>query len=204
MTTLQAEKQDLSLLNQLLKSAGNDAAEAMSRWTNDTITLSLGEIREIKLEEVACKLNLTDEISTMIVHHLDGDLGGQLFLTFDEETGRRLASLLLRREFNPEGEWSKLDISALNETGNILSCAYMRAISEMINENLVPSPPYFIQDYGASVMEQAVLTQAVESNHAMVCPTIFKWENEIINWTTFFVPSNKLVEKLITSLQDED
>ena len=36
-------------------------------------------------------------------------------------------------------EWSELEKSALTETGNILGCAYVNALTRLIGTDLVPS-----------------------------------------------------------------
>ena len=65
---------------------------------------------------------------TMVVLSLEGKIGGEMILTFDNENGRHLAASLLRRPVGDDPQWSDLEKSALTETGNILGCAYMNAI----------------------------------------------------------------------------
>ncbi len=204
MTELVSTAPDLMVMSHLFTAATENASEAMSRWTNGQITLSLEEVREVDLDQVSSELDVSDELLTMVVHHLDGELGGQLILTFDEQNGRHLAASLLKREICTDPEWSDLEKSALNETGNILSCAYMKVLTDMIGENLVPSPPYFIQDYGASILEQAVLAQAMVSDRVLVCRTNFRREGELLKWNVFFVPTDELLKKLTSTLESTD
>ncbi len=70
----------------------------MCRWTNGLITLSLDEVREIPLENVCAELNIGDDLLTMVVLSLEGEVGGEMILTFDEQNGRQLAASLLGRE----------------------------------------------------------------------------------------------------------
>jgi chemotaxis protein CheC len=187
-----ARKPRLELLHQLFASATHDASAAMCRWTDGLITLSLDEIREIPLEDVCTELNLGDDLLTMVVLSLEGAIGGEMILTFDEENGRQLAASLLNRPVHLGGEWSELEKSALTETGNILGCAYLNALTRLINAELVPSAPYFIQDYGASVLEQAVLTQAMTCDRVLVCRTAFRRQGEELSWRVIFVPSDSM------------
>jgi chemotaxis protein CheC len=70
-----------------------------------------------------------------------------------------------------------------------LGCAYLNAITRLIDKELVPSPPYFIQDFGASVLQQALMTQAMTSNQVLVCRTGFHREGEELNWNVLFMPA---------------
>lgn len=183
------ENPALEVLHQLFASATHDASAAMCRWTDGLITLTLDEVREIPLEDVCSELNLGDDLLTMVVLSLEGEIGGEMILTFDEENGRQLAASRLGRQCNDVGEWSELEKSALTETGNILGCAYMNAITRLIDTELVPSAPYFIQDYGASVLQQALMTQAMTCDQALICRTGFHREGEELNWRVLFVPT---------------
>jgi chemotaxis protein CheC len=183
------EQPHLELLHQLFSAATHDASAAMCRWTNGLITLSLDEVRELPLEQVCSSLDFGDDLLTMIVLTLPGDVGGELILTFDEKNGRQLAASLLGRKVCESPEWTELEKSALNETGNILGCAYLNALTRLIGLELVPSPPYFIQDFGASVLEQALMAQAMASDMALICRTGFHRQGEELNWRVFFVPT---------------
>ncbi|MBN1910172.1 MAG: chemotaxis protein [Pirellulales bacterium] len=182
----------LEVLHQLFASATHDASAAMCRWTDGLITLTLDEVREIPLENVCSELNIEDDLLTMVILSLEGDLGGDMILTFDEKNGRQLVASLLGREINGEAEWSELEKSALTETGNILGCAYMNALTRLIDHELVPSPPYFVQDYGASVLQQALMAQAMTTDQVLICRTGFHREGEELNWRVLFVPTQRM------------
>jgi chemotaxis protein CheC len=145
---------------------------------------------------VCDELNLGDELLTMVVLSLEGELGGEMVLTFDEENGRQLAASLLSRQVDPDSEWSELEKSALTETGNILSCAYMNAVTRLIDHELVPSAPYFVHDYGASVLQQALMAQAMTNDNVLICRTGFHREGEELNWHVLFVPTEALRRRM--------
>lgn len=186
------ENVDLQVLHQLFASATHDASAAMCRWTNGLITLTLDEVRELPLEEVCAEFDFGSELLTMVVLSLEGDVGGDMILTFDDENGRSLAAALLGRDVETSEQWTDLEKSALNETGNILGCAYMNALTRLISVELVPTPPYFIQDYGASVLQQALMAQAMTNDKVLICRTRFHREGEELNWNVFFVPTDSM------------
>jgi len=190
----------LEVLHQLFSSATHDASAAMCRWTNGLITLTLDEVREIPLEDVCQEMDIQDELLTMVVLSLEGELGGAMILTFDEENGRELVASLLNRQTDTSTPWSDLEKSALTETGNILGCAYMNALTRLIDHGLVPSPPYFIQDYGASVLQQALMAQAMTANQVLICRTGFHRQGEELNWRVLFVPTQRMREAMEKAL----
>lgn len=194
--TMKQQERNLELLHQFFASATHDASAAMCCWTNGVITLTLDEVLEVPLEEVARTFDIGNELLTMVVLSLEGEVGGDMILTFDEKNGRELAATLLSREPETSDTWSELEQSALQETGNILSCAYMNALTRLISQDLIPSPPYFIQDYGASVLEQALMAQAMTCDKILICRTSFHREGQELNWNVFFVPTLAMREAM--------
>ncbi len=186
----------LQLLQQLFASATHDASAAMCCWTNNLITLTLDEVCELPLAEACLGLNLDDERLTMVVLNLEGEIGGAMVLTFTEEDGRRLAGSLLQAAPGSGPEWNDMEMSALAETGNILGCAYINALTRLIDRQLVPSVPYFIQDYGASVLQQAMLAQASGRDSVLICRTGFHCKNENLSWRVLFIPTIALREAM--------
>jgi chemotaxis protein CheC len=190
----------LAGLQELFASATHDASAAMCRWTDGVISVALDKLKQVPLEEIAEELAIGDEMLTMVVMALGGDLGGSLILMFDEPNGRQLAASLLGRSPTAQPEWSELEKSALMETGNILGCAYVNALTRLIGKDLHPSAPYFIQDFAASVLQQAVVTQAAASDSLLLCEIVFRREGNKLDWRVVFVPSPGLQESLQTSL----
>ena len=191
----------LAAVGELFASATHDASAAMCRWTNGAVAVTLNEVRRIALDEAAAALRVGDEPLTMVVLSLEGELGGHLVLIFDECGGRQLAAALLGREAGTAPQWSELEKSALTETGNILGCAYVNALTRLIGADLVPSPPCFIQDFGASVLQQAFMVQAATSDSLMLCEIGFQRQDEELDWRVVFVPARALEEALERSLQ---
>jgi chemotaxis protein CheC len=194
------DPQRLDGLRELFSSATHDASAAMCRWTNGLITVALDDVREIALENISDELEISDELLTMVVLTLEGELGGTLILVFDEQNGRQLAASLLNQAVGTEPEWSELEQSALTETGNILGCAYINALTRLLGKNLVPSPPCFLQDYGFSVLQQAVMAQAMTSDTLLLCNIGFHRRDEALDWRFVFVPTLSMRQAMERSL----
>jgi chemotaxis protein CheC len=202
MTTHLTEQNRVGFLHCFFSAATHEASAAMCRWTGGLISKRLDEVREVPLEEVCAEYDFGSDLLTMIVLSLQGELGGDMILTFDEDNGRHLAASLLHREKSESPEWSALEKSALMETGNILGCAYMNALTKLVGTQLVPSPPTFLQDYGASVLEQALMAQAMTCDKVLICRTSFERQGEALNWNVFFVPSDALRTAMQTAIEN--
>jgi chemotaxis protein CheC len=182
----------VKLLQEVFASATHDASVAMCRWTNSLITLSLDDVCECSLAEACLELHLDQHPVTMVVLNLEGDLGGTMVLMFTDENGRRLASSLLQTLPSDSPDWTEMEASALAETGNILSCAYVDAITRLIDCRLVPSAPEMVKDSGISALEQAIAARALGRDGVLICRTGFHCESEALSWRVLFIPTPAL------------
>ncbi len=180
----------LESLRRLCVRATESASSAMCRWTGTRIHLGLDEIHEVPLENVCTELEIGDDLLTMVVVQSITDMGAEIILMFNEASSRRLAKCLLGRLPDGCADWDELERSALAETGNILACAYLNVISELIGADLLPSPPVLIRDYGASVVQQALMAQAMECDRVLISRTTFQQEDEQLDWNVLFIPTD--------------
>lgn len=188
----------LELIGKLFNSATQHASHAMRGWAHGRVAMSLDEVREVTLERAVEEVSFEDDLLTMVVLGIQGDLGGQMILAFDDEHGRRFAAGLLGRDPSEGDQWSELEKSAAMETGNIVASAYLSELTRLIEQKLIPSPPLLVQDFGASVLEQALMMQAMESETVLLCRTEFTYDDESVSWSVLFVPSGEL----LTAMQD--
>ena len=145
----------LDALREVANIGAGHAATALSQMVGETIMISVPTINVAKLEDVPPHVAAPDEPVAAVLMHMLGDLTGRTLLVFPRRTAMRLARVLMRRPGSENGEFTEMDQSAIKEAGNILSSAYMNALSDFMGMMLLPSPPSLAVD-----MSNAVLTTA--------------------------------------------
>src|SRR5512141_1112494 len=141
----------LDALREVANIGAGHAATALSQMVGETIMISVPTINVSRLEDIPPQVTAPDEPVAAVLMHMLGDLTGRTLLVFPKKTAIRLAGLLLRRESTP-GEFSEMEQSAIKEAGNILSSAYMNALSDFMGMRLLPSPPNLAIDVSTSVL----------------------------------------------------
>ncbi|HTE46950.1 MAG TPA: chemotaxis protein CheC [Gemmatimonadaceae bacterium] len=146
----------LDALREVANIGAGHAATALSQMIGETIMISVPRINVSRLEELPPQLASPDEPVAAVLMHMLGDLTGRTLLVFPRRTAGRLAELLLHRRA-AAGEFSEMEQSAIKEAGNILSSAYMNALSDFMGMMLLPSPPSLAIDMSAAVLTTAYL-----------------------------------------------
>jgi chemotaxis protein CheC len=146
----------LDALREVANIGAGHAATAFSQMIGQTIMISVPTINVSLLEEVPLQLAGPEEPVAAVLMQMMGDLTGRTLLVFPRRTAARLASMLLRRPSDAE-TFSDMEQSAIKEVGNILSSAYMNALSEFMGMMLIPSPPSLAVDMSTAVLTSAYL-----------------------------------------------
>ena len=118
--------------------------------------ISVPTINVSRLEDIPALVPEKDEPVAAVLMHMMGDLTGRTLLVFPHHTAIRLAELLLHRSTKSQ-DFSEMEQSAIKEAGNILSSAYMNALSDFMGMLLLPSPPSLAVDMSSTVLTTAYL-----------------------------------------------
>ena len=146
----------LDALREVANIGAGHAATALSQMIGGTIMISVPTINVSRLEEVPPQISAPEEPVAAVLMHMLGDLTGRTLLVFPKPTAARLAALMLRRPGSSE-ELGEMEQSAIKEAGNILSSAYMNALSDFMGMMLLPSPPSLAVDMSTAVLTTAYL-----------------------------------------------
>jgi chemotaxis protein CheC len=147
----------LDALREVANIGAGHAATALSQMINSTIMISVPTINVSRLEEVPPQISAPEEPVAAVLMHMLGDLTGRTLLVFPKATAIRLAELMLRRPQGSSQELGEMEQSAIKEAGNILSSAYMNALSDFMGMMLLPSPPSLAVDMSSAVLTTAYL-----------------------------------------------
>jgi len=147
----------LDALREVANMGAGHAATALSQMTGSTIMISVPTLHIARLEDVAPDLVAEEEPVAAVLMSMLGDLTGRTLLVFPKQTVMRLTEAMLRRPIGSSIALGELERSAIKEAGNILSGAYMNALSDFMGMVLLPSPPALAIDMSSAVLTSTFL-----------------------------------------------
>jgi chemotaxis protein CheC len=164
----------LDALREVANIGAGHAATALSQMIGETIMISVPRINVARLEDVPPQVAEPDEPVAAVLMHMLGDLTGRTLLVFPRRTALRLAGMLMRRPTDPNAEeFSEMDQSAIKEAGNILSSAYMNALSDFMGMMLLPSPPSLAVDMSNAVLTTTYLQFGTDKDYVFCVESEF-------------------------------
>jgi chemotaxis protein CheC len=178
---------ELDALRETASIGAGHAATALSQMTNSRIMISVPQITIASLEAVPQQIANAEEPIAAVMMQMLGDLTGRSLLVFPRPTALRLAHLMLRRPQAPNAVFGELEQSAVKEAGNILSGAYLNALSEFLGLMLLPSPPSLVVDMSAAVLSTAYAQFSSDRDMVFAVETQFFFDDKDDHLRGFFL-----------------
>jgi chemotaxis protein CheC len=198
------------LMMMIAERAAEGASQALARWLGRPVHLTVSEIRQVELDEATALLGPEDALVASCAMALSGRLTGQILLVFEDRAGLALVDLLMGQPEGTSTSWGELEQSAVKETANIVGCAYLNALAAHLpappgapsaeSIPLVPSPPAFRHEFAASLLEFALMDQAMSGDRPLVIWARFGVEGAGPSWSLVFIPSGPSVQALASAL----
>jgi chemotaxis protein CheC len=195
------------LLRMIFDRGAEGASLALSKWLGREVRLEVSDVELVELERAGELLGPPETLVAACTMGLTGRLTGSLLLVFADRSGLALVDLLLHQPVGTTTAWGELEQSAAKETTNIVGCAYVNALAAHLpgddgDGELVPTPPSFLHEFAGSLLEFALMEQAMELDRLLLIRTEFAGGPDIpqLNWTLLFVPSRAALESLAASL----
>jgi chemotaxis protein CheC len=199
---------------------GADAAsQALSKWLSQEVHLAVSEVELVELAQAVDLLGPPESLVTACTMGLIGRLTGLILLAFEDTSGLALVDLLLGHPLGTTRIWGDLEQSAAKETTNIVGCAYVNALATHLpsiapvrqdepqvyqpsSGELVPTPPTFVQEFAGSLLQFAIMEQALELDQVLLIHNQFvAGKHELnLNWTLLFIPSCESLHSLAVLL----
>lgn len=194
------------LLLMIAERGAEGASQALARWLGRPVHLTVSEARRVELAEATSLLGPEDELVVSCAMALAGRLNGQLLLVFEDRDGLALVDLLLGQPSGTSTSWGELERSAAEETANIVGCAYLNALAAHLPPPpagspteaaaIVPSPPTFRHEFVASLIEFALMDQAIAGGRPLVLWARFGTGGEGPCWSLALVPGGDAARAL--------
>ena len=163
----------LDALREVANIGAGHAATALSQMIGETIMISVPTINVSRLEDIPPQVPAKDEPVAAVLMHMMGDLTGRTLLVFPRHTAHSSGRTAAAPVDEIGRDFSEMEQSAIKEAGNILSSAYMNALSDFMGMMLLPSPPSLAVDMSSAVLTTAYLQFGCDKDYVFCVESEF-------------------------------
>ena len=203
-------KIDLNQLNDIqydvLREIGNigagNATTALSQMLNQKMDMSVPKVALVPFNEISDVMGSEDQTVVGIMLGFEGDVEGMMMFLFDTKSAHHLVNTLMMRDKEDgveEGaEFSDMDMSALNEIGNIVSGSYLTAISKLTNLKMISTVPEMTIDMIGALLSVPASEFGKYGDKLLLIQSQFG-ELDFVNGYFLMIPELNSYDKLLES-----
>lgn len=206
MKEIEVKPSHLEIMREIANIGAGNSVTSLATLTDQRIDMSVPEVGIVSLADFVATMGGAEEISVCIYMFVEGDAPGHIAFLTSQSGAMRMADRMLCREWGETEQLDELECSCIMELGNILSCSYLTAISDMTHLTLTATPPAFALDYAAAVLSSLqIYLESVDALNAeaLTIQTELGGGNESITGFFIYVPAPGSMEIILKALNME-
>lgn len=188
----------------VLKEVGNigagNAATALSKLLDKPVDMRIPLVSILPFEEITESLGGSEEVVIAIFLRVVGEAPGNMFFILSHPSSKKLLNQMAGIH-NPEPEsFSEMEISALQEIGNILVGSYLSSLADFTKLNLTPTVPALAIDMAGAILSYGLIQYGHMGDHALLIDTKFFEGEHAVEGHFFFIPDPESFERIFIAL----
>ncbi len=190
----------------VLKEIGNigagNATTALSKLLDTRIDMRVPKVNLAGFSEITGIIGDEEQVMVGILLSLEGDVNGMMMFLLDTKSAGRLVNSILKKENEPDKDiydFDELELSALNEIGNIITGAYLSALSDLTKLTIVSSVPSLQVDMAGAILSIPAIEFSKIGDKVLLIETQFDEESNI-NGYFLLVPELESYDVILSSL----
>lgn len=188
----------------VLKEVGNigagNAATALSKLLDKPVDMQVPQVNMLPFEDIIEVLGGSEQIVLAIFLRVTGEAPGNMFFILTQSSAKLLLQNLAGIEVEDEENYSEMELSALNEIGNILAGSYLSSLADFTNLNMSPSVPSLAIDMLGAVISYGLMQYGEMGDKALFIDTKFFNGSDAVEGRFFLVPDPESFRKIFKAL----
>lgn len=188
----------------VLKEVGNigagNATTALAQMLQRKIDMKVPQADLIDFNNIGETIGGEETIMAGVYMLVEGDITGSMMFLLEKNSARFLVNQLMGGFGDPNAEeFGEMEMSALQEIGNIMTGSYLNALSGLTNMTIYPSPPAITIDMAQAILSVPAIEFGVLGDKLLMIQTRFTDDLEIDGFF-ILVPDVDSYQKIMKSL----
>jgi chemotaxis protein CheC len=188
----------------VLKEVGNigagHAATALSKLLDKPVDMQVPNVRMVPFEEISESVGGSESVVVAIFLRVEGETPGNMFFILSLSSAKKLLRNLVGIEVQDEEHYSEMELSALNEIGNILAGSYLTSLADFTKLYMSPTVPSLAIDMAGAILSYGLQQYGQMGDHALFIDTKFLDGQDAIEGHFFLIPDPESFNKIFIAL----
>jgi chemotaxis protein CheC len=189
---------DLDILGELGNIGSGNAATALSVMLKTEVDIGVPDVKVCDIVHIPDAFGGPEKIQTGIFVSISGFLDGYILFLLNTESIETIANIIS----SEHQEITSQQIIA--EVANIIVGAYVGALSDMINQPLLLSPPEIAQDMVGALLDNIIARVMSAADETVLINTKLTVLSKIMSCDFVFILEDESLRKLLNCFRKEE
>lgn len=187
----------------VLKELGNigagNAMTALSQMLGCKVDMKVPQVELLNFDEVGTIMGGEEQIMVGVFLGVEGDVTGSMLFLVEQKSAKHLINKVMMGMGDPGDAFTEMELSAMQEVGNIITGAYLNSLSMITNLKIYPSPPALTVDMAGAILSVPAIEFGIYGDKILLIQSKFFDETEIDGYF-ILVPDIDSYQKILASL----
>ena len=194
------DEMEFDVLTEIGNIGAGNATTALSQLINGRVDMYVPKVEMLAFKDLAEIIGGAETLVTGIMLTLEGDIEGSMLFMLENTAAHHLVSQLMGMESSAEFSFTEMELSALLEIGNIISGAYLTAISKMTNLSIIQTVPSLAIDMAGAILSVPAIEFGKLGDKALLIESQFKDMDVDISGYFILIPTLESYGHILESL----
>ena len=201
----QITQQYFDVLKELGNIGAGNATTALAQLINCKVDMKVPQVRLLNFNELGALLGGEETILVSIYLQVEGDVEGSMMFVLSEDSALHLVNKLMSGMLGvpekpiEECHFGEMECSAKKEVGNIITGAYLNALSSLTNMKIFPSVPQLGIDMAGAILSVPAAEFGVMGDNILLIQTQFSDDIELDGYF-ILIPDVESYERILSAL----
>lgn len=190
----------------ILKELGNigtgNAVASLAIMMEHPFQVGVPKVRFVRYQDVFHELDIQEDLQAGILIQVFGELRGMFLFLMDEAFTRAVLDGMLEKKERNLTTLDEMELSVLNELGNIMCGSYIRALSQITGMETDVSVPDMCIDMGGAILGVPLSRHIRVSDDVLLIENIFRMEEASFVGRILFWPEKESMTAMLNRLRE--
>ena len=188
----------------VLKEIGNigagNATTVLAQMLQRKVDMKVPQAALLEFRDLGEVIGGEETIMAGVYTVVEGDIRGSMMFLLEKESARHLADQMLGGFGSSEsGDFGEMEISVLQEIGNIMTGSYLNSLSDLTGLKIFPSVPEIAIDMAGAILSVPAIEFGMLGDRILMIQTRFTDDMDIDGFF-ILVPDLDSYHKIMESL----
>lgn len=179
--------------------AGN-ATTALATMLRVKVDMKVPKVALLDFQELPEILGGAETIIVGILLTLSGNIDGMMMFVMEQDAAHSMVNMLMGQEVPTDAPFSEIEMSAMQEIGNIITGAYLSSLADLTHMFINSSVPYIAIDMAGAILSVPAIEFGKIGDKALLIQTEFGEKSTEVNGYFILIPTLDSYNAILTSL----